>query len=146
MSTGAYSAAEHHPRLLRPDRILLVRRTRTRILPNASPARRDASDTGAGSGRGAYRPVGIVCVQPRRRAAAVIRAVDSRTPCPNLRRETCRPGGTRTPDLYRVNPRFIGFTTTYRCSHGPLTSVSPCKFVRHRAGHRVGIRSILRSI
>ena len=30
--------------------------------------------------------------------------------------------GTRTPDLYRVNPQFIDFSTTYRCSQGLLTS------------------------
>ena len=46
--------------------------------------------------------------------------------------------GTRTPDLYRVNPQFIGFTTTYRRSQGLLTPLSACKFVRHRVGHRVG--------
>ena len=137
---------EHHPRLLRPDRILLVRRTRTRIPPNASPARRDVPDTGAGSGRGARRPVGTFCVRPRRRAAAVIRAVDSRTRWPNLRKETRRPVGTRTPDLYRANEQFIDLSTTYKRSQGLLTSVSACKSVRHRVGRRVGIRPILRSI
>jgi hypothetical protein len=50
--------------------------------------------------------------------------------------------GTRTPDLYRVNPEFIVFPTTYMCSRGLLTSLSACKFVGHRAGRRVGNRPI----
>ena len=42
--------------------------------------------------------------------------------------------GSRTPDLYRVNPQFIDLSTTYRCSRGLLTPLSACNFVQHRVG------------
>jgi hypothetical protein len=53
-----------------------------------------------------------------------------------------RPVGTRTADLYRVNPQFIDLSTIYWRSQGLLTPLGACKFVQHRAGHRVGVEQI----
>src|SRR5579862_9420742 len=55
--------------------------------------------------------------------------------------ESCdgRPERTRTVDLYRVNLQSIYLSMTYNRLQGLLTSVSACKFVGRRVGHRVGL-------
>jgi hypothetical protein len=53
---------------------------------------------------------------------------------------------TRTVDVYRVSLKLLDSSTTYTRSQGLLTRLSARRLVPHRAGHRVGRRTLLRSV
>jgi hypothetical protein len=93
-----FPGPKHYPRLLRADRLLLVRRTRSRLSAHTTTTGRSLPVDGTGRLLGAQCAIGVVCLHPGWTTAAIRSGPARDTPCSSGSYTLRRP---RRPNKHR---------------------------------------------